>query len=607
MSQVQPTRIVGAVLDTTELVLWKADGTTITIKQGDPRLRKIVEEAVPAIQANGYYDLDSEDSFAKPVDRSFEEIEQKSNGFVRFFRVAKKKLSKFFSDTEAKEEKPLPDDLEVGTFPVATQSDTKVEIEAKISMPPSPAAEKMASAVAEIMQHAVPASDPKFHEGDVAKQAPIIDDDGKTPGKHVEETAKDTVIAVVDGKVIPGMEKIANQFQRAAKLGSTTAVENFLKRLASVIDQRKHSIDDLLKFLERADLPIAEDGSLIIYKVLNKRGNKYRDVHSGNVEQFIGAYVCMDISLVDHDRRNECSNGLHVARRGYVSGFSGDVCVLAKLAPEDVIAVPQYDANKMRVCGYHILAELSDAQYRLIRQNRPITEDEDGKKLLASVMAGRHVARTHEVRITGHKGAGVITTPLTVVKQEKPAKTTPAEALADALPDSQTKDAPVDVKAVVKQVTALSRKDQAQALYKALSEADGEEATQKALDALHAFKKAAKVGWDKLGLPEINGPVISLKKAKVQEKPVKADAKTVPQPKVPASKSAPEPMLKGKVLKSPREEVQHLLPQFINATGAAKREFANDLMKVKRASKKSWEVLGVNETQAASIKLQSND
>ncbi|MEL2330844.1 hypothetical protein, partial [Klebsiella pneumoniae] len=86
--------------------------------------------------------------------------------------------------------------------------------------------------------------------------------------------------------------------------------------------------------------PIADDGCIVIYKLLLKDGPSdhkefsYRDIHSQKVPQSVGTLVCMNESLVDPDRRNECSNGLHVARRQYLGNFSGNVCVLAKVAPE---------------------------------------------------------------------------------------------------------------------------------------------------------------------------------------------------------------------------------------------------------------------------------
>lgn len=372
--------------------------------------------------------------------------------------------------------------------------------------------QRMTSAVDEILAHAMPVSDPGFHERDVGKQGEIVNEIGHTNDHVNDPDAENTIIAVVDNKVIPGVERIKSQFARAANLGSTIGVENFMKRLAAVSDQRAHSIDDLLNFLERADLPIADDGSILIYKVLKRKGDrtdgKYVDCHTKNVEQWTGAYVCMDPSMVDMNRRQECSVGLHVARRGYVRSFPGDVCVLGKLAPEDVIAVPHGEANKLRACGYHLLVELSDKQYNLVKQNRPISEDPEGKVLLANAIAGKHVRITHRVEIRGPKGSDVFTS--VVAKADAPVHRVPeAPAIqeAEALPNDAAAvvlDAPVDPVGVAKEVTKaieqqqLSRKEQAQRMYRDWQDKHTEEAKT----TLVQFKKASKVSWDKLGIAD---------------------------------------------------------------------------------------------------------
>ena len=204
----------------------------------------------------------------------------------------------------------------------------------------------------------------------------------------------------------------------------------------------------------------------------------------------------MDKSLVDPVRNNECSNGLHVARRGYISNFSGNVCVLAKLAPEDVIAVPDYDANKMRVCGYHIIAELTQEQHNLLNNNRPITEVESGKLLLANALVGNHINRTHSVHINGHMGKNVLvfesklgSETETIVKD--------VAVVAEALPDkviNQPTAPAVDPKAIAKVVVqqkteGLSYRQKIEALFPIRTKEDA----QKAFDLKRASKKSFAV------------------------------------------------------------------------------------------------------------------
>ena len=56
---------------------------------------------------------------------------------------------------------------------------------------------------------------------------------------------------------------------------------------------------------------------------------------------------------------------------------------------------------------------------------------------------------------------------------------------------------------------------------------------------------------------------------------------------------------------TPREQIQHLLPQYKAAVGKQKTEFAKDILKVKQLAKKSWDVLGVPKDLVASITLRT--
>lgn len=582
-------RIVAAVVDTRCLTLYKADGSTLTIPQGDTRLRKIVDAATPQLLSQGYADVD----IAPADNNSYAAFEQQS-GIVKFFRVAKQKLKELLAITESVDPEPKTL-MTVGSVPDPAPGSDDQEEEFK-PVPPANMSEKAVqtlAAVAEILQHAVPVTSPQFSEDTVARQGNVVEDTGETNKSTQEADAPDTIIAVVDNKVIPGVEKIKTQFARATKLGSTTGVDNFLKRLATVIEQRSHSVEDLLTFMERGDLPIAEDGSILIYKVLTRKGDRtdgrYVDCHTKKVEQWTGAYVCMDPSLVDHQRNNECSNGLHVARRGYIRNFSGDVCVLAKLAPEDVITVPSYDANKMRVCCYHILMELSDKQYSLLKQNRPITEDEEGQRLLAKALAGQHVRKTHEVRITGQLGQGVIVKAIPVSESPAPVLSAvpPEAAQALANPAEETRDTPTDPKEVVQKVEQqLSRKEQAAKLYAALQA--GKEG---ALDALVAFKKSAKLGWAALGIPDPTDQATKPVPAKLSKKAKK-------RAKAPAVKQDTKCIVNGVQLGegSFRDRIHKLLAIGLTSVGVAQA-----IIRIKQQSKKSWTTLGVSEAQVQQI------
>lgn len=600
-------RIYTAIVDVKNLTLYKEDGSTITIPQGDSRLRPLLDEIIPQMSANrdekgrAYADVNLDSTIKS---NSYASFEKESSGLVKLFRIAKTKLKSLM---RIPEEPVQP--MAVGVPPPSDAMITESIEVAENVLGQVAGYVKTKSAVDEIMAHAVPVGHADFHEVNVANQGNVVEDHGFTANgaNTVEhENATDTIIAVVDNKVIPGMERIKSQFARAAKMGSTVGVENFLKRLAAVIDDRSHTVDELLMFMERGDLPICDDGTILAYKVLKHKGDptdgRFVDCHTGKVEQFTGAYVCMDEGLIDPNRRNECSTGLHVARRGYVSGFSGTACTLIKVAPEDVIAVPPYEANKMRVKGYHILFDLSKAQFQLLKNNQPLTQDKEGANLLAWALAGRHIGITHEVRISGPKGEGVTITPVinkdsvvtAIPEPEVQVELQPVEALGNS--EKETVDTPVIAETVIEKV-ALSRKDEAKRLYELY------EAGALTLDELVGFKKRTKTSWEKLGIPD---PTPNPRTVANKEF-VKLTKVT---PKKPVNKTVQKLLDRGvhavipiddavKIIESDgtyRQRIAKLLALRPLSVGIVKA-----VLELKKQSKKSWTALGVSDEMAIAV------
>lgn len=404
-----PIKIVGCVVDVHNLTMYKADGDTIVIPQGDPRVKDLVAKLVPAMdsrkpQPERFYMLQVDDMQDK---NHFAEAEKKMNGAVRFFKMLKSKakelLEKFIEPVEPMELGDKREPVKVAPQPVhvvngvAQDQAEPVLLKTEPAKPKLPPAEerpltKSESAVAEIMAAAKPATSRDFSVPDIQGE---------------EET---TVLAVLaDNTIIPGCEALVNQAQAVSEgISSGTGMENFMRRAGMI--KRGHSVEDLLKFIQKGELPIADDGCVLVYKLLNRTGEEgeYVDCHSGRVKQRVGSRVHMAESMVDARRSQDCSNGLHVARRDYLRAFGGDVCVLAKLAPEDVIAVPQYDARKLRAKGYHIIAELTESDRRRVCQDEPMED----QVLLGNCIAGNHVGILEYVEITASKGGGLVVTPV---------------------------------------------------------------------------------------------------------------------------------------------------------------------------------------------------
>jgi DNA-binding NarL/FixJ family response regulator len=300
------------------------------------------------------------------------------------------------------------------------------------------------------------------------------------------------VDAVVDGKTIPNVQRLEKHIERAAYGESYKGFEVFMTRLAAIIDARGHTVDELLNFMEKGDLPIADDGSIVAYKVLKSHTtmNMFVDCHTSKVTQQVGSLVSMPLEDVDESRRTECSTGLHVARRGYLRSFSGDVMTLIKVAPEDVVAVPQGEPDKMRVRAYHIVAQLSSTAARLLREGKPMTTDDASAKILAAVIAGDHVGILEEVSITRAKGEGLRITVLDTDGQPLfRSDHTPVKALDDG--DVEKKVVPISEIQQTVRAAAAKAKVNAAAVSGDLSAALSVEPENKPAETPPAAKESA--------------------------------------------------------------------------------------------------------------------
>lgn len=544
------TRIIAAVVDTRQLTLYREDGTSLLIPQGDPRIRALVDKVIPALERQKYCDLTLEDL---TLTSHYNAAQDSTNGFVQFFRTFKTTMENLFSQFAALDQ--------AQDAPVAPVSAGEIP----------PAATASQAAVAEIMANAVPVTSPDFH-------TPI--------------TEEETVVAVVDNAtLIPGVEKLDLQLQAvASKLGSPEGITNFFRRLATV--QRSHSVQDLLTFMEKGELPLADDGSVLVYKRLQstQETGVFVDCHTGKVKQRVGSHVFMDEALVDPDRHQECSNGLHVARRDYLRSFSGDVTVLAKLAPEDVIAVPHRDARKLRAKGYHIIAQLSEEDAKRVCNNIPMQDS----VLLGNAIQGNHVGVLETVEIGGHEGSKVTIT--TVDPGMEPValeESIQAQSL-DHLPQQSAEASQVDAVQVAKKVIQRKQaKDKAQALMDRMLQAKTQAEQVQAAQELMAFKKASKKSWAKLGLTEQEGVrVVEIAQGTVAKKAQPTPAKPVAKAKSANWKP---------VNPSPRERIRELLDKGLTSVGVAQA-----IITIKKQAKKSWKALGVSSQEQDQILKLAN-
>lgn len=514
--------IVGISVDAQNAVLYLEDGSTVTIAQGDPRLPIIVETAKKQIPVNGSAVVD----IAEPVKvrNEFKETEEGTGGLIKFFRVAKSFIKKFI-DTESPEKVDESvahiSPLELGIKPGQTILDVEEADDTTYALEAQPATVEAVeeASVAEEVKPVEMTNDQKIELAtarmrELAGKGSTVDD----PEFHkpITDEDPDTIVAVntKTGSVIPHAHKLSSQMKAASRLKDFRGFVNFLNRLEPVLKDRGHSAEDLMKFIEYGDLPIADDGCIVIYKRLKEKNGTFVDVHSGNIKQNVGSYVFMKPGLVDPNRRQDCSNGLHVASLGYLSSFSGNVTVMAKVRPEDVFAVPEYSHTKMRVCGYHILAVLPESLRNHVNSGGSISSIPEGKELLNKVLRGAHVGITELVEVGGHNGSNVTYTKVENAEAAK-AEEVKVDLVKETLEQSDLSEAAptekvaavlaTDLKEPTPAVAPEIKKSKLDVLFEAFEAAYVEGDLDKALTLANNIvdsKKRAKKGWDKLGFTQ---------------------------------------------------------------------------------------------------------
>lgn len=123
------------------------------------------------------------------------------------------------------------------------------------------------------------------------------------------------------------------------------------------------AVTELFGFLDACKLPITEDGHFLAYKRVR---DDYKDVHSGTMDNSVGKIVEMPRNLVNEDKNQTCSSGLHFCSYDYLQHFSGDRIVVLKINPADVVSIPtDYNNSKGRTCRYLVIDELPLNEYKM--------------------------------------------------------------------------------------------------------------------------------------------------------------------------------------------------------------------------------------------------
>jgi len=152
---------------------------------------------------------------------------------------------------------------------------------------------------------------------------------------------------------------------------STDHLEKFWKNCCR--NPEPTSRDSLYDFIVYNGLTLTDDGCFIAYKGVK---SNFTDSYSGKFDNSPGNKVTMNRSEVVLDRNATCAKGLHVASWNYASKWS-EKTIEVKVDPADVVSVPRdYNGQKMRVCAYLVLGEISNKRDDILHPDTFITVDQ---------------------------------------------------------------------------------------------------------------------------------------------------------------------------------------------------------------------------------------
>jgi hypothetical protein len=143
---------------------------------------------------------------------------------------------------------------------------------------------------------------------------------------------------------------------------------NFLDNMSQ--NPSDHAIVELFEFMQNKNMPITADGHFLAYKAVDQ---DYKDIYSHSIDNSIGNVCEVPRNMVDNNRNNHCSAGLHVGAFDYAKeygginldddndGGSGNKLLICKVNPRDVVSVPSdCRCQKLRCCRYEVVSEFQD-------------------------------------------------------------------------------------------------------------------------------------------------------------------------------------------------------------------------------------------------------
>jgi hypothetical protein len=213
-------RIAAAIGSQHGITLYLEDGREENLPTTSWRTKAILDEVLERLARGEIVEVDL-DNYSIEA-----RVEKETNGVVRFVKKTKSFVKGLFGRAEANDNEVVlvspPDPINVGSG--ARAAPAKVEA-------------------------------PKLVKQEPETELVAIVTDKKT-GEEV---------------VIPGVAALEKHVEAAVLSNNVIGLQRFMERLAQMQKQRSHTVKELMRFMERGDLPIADDGCIVAYKVLKTK------------------------------------------------------------------------------------------------------------------------------------------------------------------------------------------------------------------------------------------------------------------------------------------------------------------------------------------------
>lgn len=222
-----------------------------------------------------------------------------------------------------------------------------------------------------------------IRENDVDKFLSLID-----VKKSVEKYSNGVCTIDENNVYINGQVVHSNLASKIMEMKREGFPFDFMLRFLEKIQQNPSAQSrlELYDFIQNKGVHITTEGDILCYKIV--RNDYYSKTagdtklikgtvnDEGRIYNGIGEEIECERGVVDDDRRQECSFGLHVGGSDYAgpNGFfrnnNSERCILVCVNPKDCVSVPlDHNANKLRVCAYKVVKEVEEQLSRVCYNN----------------------------------------------------------------------------------------------------------------------------------------------------------------------------------------------------------------------------------------------